>query len=158
MKVARIDFCSKALTMGVRAPKLLSTAIDIPIPSVITSRFPICASVDKVTPASGKLTAEKNIPSSLELGSLMTVENGQIKRSASSVLSAAKNVFPENAEVRLSEKNLVACISDHHSNSMHLYFAADHCFQRTIHECESQRRIFQCHRFGWLRSGCCEHV
>jgi hypothetical protein len=93
------DVCASAILMGVRAPKLLSSAIDIPLPNSIKSLFPICASVDKITPSSGKLTAEKDIPSSLSLGSFLTVKDGVIKYAASATISAAKNVFPEDTEV-----------------------------------------------------------
>jgi len=93
------DFCNKAIAMGMRAPKLLSTAINIPLPSFITSLFPICASLDKVTPSTGKLTAEKDSPSSLALGSFLTLTNGELKLAASATISAAQNVFPENTQV-----------------------------------------------------------
>jgi hypothetical protein len=91
--------CKKTLTMGMRAPKLLSAAIDIPLPNAIKSLFPICASVGKITPSSGKLTSEKDLPASLALGSFVTVKDGVTKLAASATISAAKNVFPENAEV-----------------------------------------------------------
>jgi hypothetical protein len=94
------DICKEAVAMGMRAPKLLSTAINIPLPSFITSLFPICASLDKVTPSTGKLTAEKDSPSSLALGSFLTLTNGELKLAASATISAAQNVFPENTQVR----------------------------------------------------------
>jgi hypothetical protein len=107
------DVCTSAIKMGMRAPKLLSSAIDIPLPNAIKSLFPVCASVDKATPSTGKLTAEKDIPSSLTLGSFLTVQDGQIKLAASATISAAKNVFAENTEVRRPRHIICACASDY---------------------------------------------
>jgi hypothetical protein len=61
--------------------------------------FPICALVDKIVPSTGKLTAQKDVPSDLALGTSMIVKDGVPVVTASATISAASNVFPENAEV-----------------------------------------------------------
>ncbi len=93
--------CSKGLTLGIRAPKLLQSAIQIPIPNAVKSMFPICASVG--SPASGKVTAEKDIPSTLALGtSVILPKDGSAPvTKASATIFADKNVFSEDTEVTI---------------------------------------------------------
>jgi hypothetical protein len=98
------DICTAVVKMGVRAPKLLSAPISIALPTAITSMFPICAKVGKITPKSGKLTAEASVPSSLILGSSVKVTNGVPVSTASVTLSADANVFPAGTEVRSTSR------------------------------------------------------
>jgi hypothetical protein len=98
------DVCQAVKKMGMRAPKLLSTPINIALPTAITSMFPICAKVGKTTPASGKLTAEASVPSSLILGSSVKLTNGVPVSTASATLSADANVFPAGTEVRSTSR------------------------------------------------------
>ncbi len=98
--------CDAGIAFGIRAPKLLTTALTIPLPAVVTNMFPICASVDKVAPSAGKFNSEKDLPSSLALGTSMTLKDGVPVVKASATISADKDVFPENTEVN----QLIACI------------------------------------------------
>jgi hypothetical protein len=91
--------CKAGLAFGIRAPKLLTAPLDIPLPTAVAKMFPICASVDKIAPSAGKLTAEKDRPSALALGTSMILKNGVPAVTASATISAEKNVFPDNAEV-----------------------------------------------------------
>jgi hypothetical protein len=93
------DLCIAGLAFGIRAPKLLTAPLDIPLPTAVAKMFPICASVDKIAPSAGKLTAEKDRPSALALGTSMILKNGVPAVTASATISAEKNVFPDNAEV-----------------------------------------------------------
>jgi hypothetical protein len=96
------DVCKMGLTFGIRAPKLLKSAIEIPIPNAVKAMFPICASVG--APAIGKVTAEKDIPVTLTLGtSVILPKDGSAPvRKASATIFADKNVFAENTEVTIS--------------------------------------------------------
>ncbi len=100
------EICSNGIAFGIRAPKLLTTALPIPLPTAVTKMFPICASVDKIAPSAGKLNSEKDVPSSLTLGTSMILKDGEPVVRASATISADKNVFPENTEVN----QLIACI------------------------------------------------
>jgi len=93
------SICLAGIAFGVRAPKLLQTPITIPLPTAVTSMFPICASVDKIVPSTGKLTAEQGRPSALALGTSMILKDGVPTVTASATLSADSNVFPDNSEV-----------------------------------------------------------
>jgi len=97
--------CNMGIAFGIRAPKLLTTALTIPLPAVVTKMFPICASVDKVAPSAGKFNSEKDLPSSLALGTSMTLKDGVPVVKASATISADKDVFPENTEVLGSTGN-----------------------------------------------------
>jgi hypothetical protein len=92
------SICTTAKKMGIQAPTLLSTAIPIPLPSVITSLFPLCATVDEASPSAGKLTAEAGVPSSLILGSSVTLKDDVPVSNAAVIISAAADVFPSNTE------------------------------------------------------------
>ena len=91
--------CNAGIAFGIRAPKLLSSPLNIPLPTAVTNMFPICASVDKIAPSAGKLTAETGRPSALALGTSMILKNGVPVVTATATISAAANVFPDNAEV-----------------------------------------------------------
>jgi hypothetical protein len=105
------DICLAGIAFGIRAPKLLGTPMKIPLPTAVTSMFPICASVDKIVPSTGKLTAEKDRPSALALGTSMILKNGVPTVTASVTLSADSNVFPEDSEVHQ------LTLPKHHNNN-----------------------------------------
>jgi hypothetical protein len=91
--------CTDGYAFGIRAPKLLTAPLNIPLPTAVAKMFPICASVDKIAPSAGKFTAELDRPSALALGTSMILKNGVPAVTASATISAASNVFPDNAEV-----------------------------------------------------------
>jgi hypothetical protein len=86
--------------MGMSAPKLLTSPISIPLPAVIRSMFPICASVAKSSPASARLVASAGTVSSLTLGSSVAIKDDAPVSTFVATVSAAADVFPEGAEVR----------------------------------------------------------
>jgi hypothetical protein len=93
------SICNIGLSFGIRAPKLLTSPMNIPLPTFVTNMFPICAVVDQIAPSAGKITAESGRPSALALGTSMILKDGVPTVTASATLSAASNVFPDNAEV-----------------------------------------------------------
>jgi hypothetical protein len=94
------SICTATKNMGVQAPKLLSAPITIPIPSLISSLFPVCATVGEASATTGKLTAEAGVPSSLMLGSSLILKDNVPVGTAAVVVSAAADVFAANTEAR----------------------------------------------------------
>ncbi len=92
------DLCR--VSMGVQAPLLLSTPISIPLPAFVTALFPLCATVASSTPTMGRLVAVTDVPSSLVLGSSVSVESGTAASKASASIFAESGVFPADSEVR----------------------------------------------------------
>ena len=104
--------------MGLQAPLLLSWPIPINLPSLISSLFPVCASIANPTPAIGKLVTESGTPTSMSLGA--TFSNSVAVPNAAAIFSAGANVFESNSEVRQlifesayieDINNLLTCIS-----------------------------------------------
>jgi hypothetical protein len=94
------SICTAAIKMGLRAPLLLSEPIPINLPSMISSLFPICASIAVPTPAIGKLVAESDTPMSMTLGASMILSNSVAVPTATAIFSAGANVFESDSEVR----------------------------------------------------------
>ena len=92
--------CTAAIKMGLQAPLLLSSPIPINLPSLISSLFPVCASIAKPTPAIGKSVTVSNTPTSMSLGASMIFRDSVAVPTATAVFFADSNVFESNSEVR----------------------------------------------------------
>ncbi len=86
--------------MGVQAPLLLATPMSIALPAFVTKLFPLCATVASSTPTVGRLVAVDGTPSSLVLGSSVSVASGTASSKAAATIFAASGAFPADSEVR----------------------------------------------------------
>ncbi len=94
-------------SMGMQAPLLLKTPIAITLPSFVNKLFPLCAAVAASTPSMGRLVAAADVPSSLILGSSVTVNGSVVENKATASFFAESGVFPAGAEVSLKSLHAI---------------------------------------------------